>query len=226
VAEYKLKAQPRTVKGKKVRRLRRDGYVPLVAYGPTQDSVSLQAEYRDLEVTLAKAGGTNLIDIDVEGGETLSALARDVQRDVISGTIKHVDFFLVDENARVVIDVPIYMHNQSAAVAARKAILLTGPTSLKLEMKAVNLRNRIDIDLSEFPELGDSLYVKDLDFDENTRVLNDPEEMILRVSQSSAARREEALELADSMIGLEDAAGDVEVVGEGEGEEEEAEVVE
>ncbi|MEO0562360.1 MAG: 50S ribosomal protein L25 [Chloroflexota bacterium] len=217
MAEYVLKAQQRTVTGKKVRRLRTEGVVPFVVYGPRQEPVNLQANYRDLEVTLLKAGGTNLVDIEVEGGETYSALARDVQRDPIKATIKHVDFFAIDESARVVIDVPIYMHNQSAAVAARKAILLTGPSSLRLEMKAVNLRNRIDIDLSEFPSVGDSLYVKDLTFDENTRVLNDPEEMVLRISQSSAARREEALAMVEAGAGM-DASPDVEVIGESDDE--------
>jgi large subunit ribosomal protein L25 len=222
VAEFQLKAQERTITGKKVSRLRAQGLVPVIVYGPrVEDPIALQIEYRALERTLAKAGGTNLIDLEIEGGETLNALARDVQRDVIKGTIEHVDFFAVDERARVVIDVPIYMHNQSAAVAARKAILLTGPNSLRIEMKAINLRNRIDIDLSEFPAVGDSLYVKDLKVSEDARVLNDPEEMILRVSQSSAARREEALAIADGLVSPEAEvdAGAVEVIEQGRADE-------
>ncbi len=221
MAKYTLKAQERTIVGKKVRRLRNDGFVPLVIYGPTQEPKALQAEYRDLEITLAKAGGTNLVDIEVEGGDTMSALARDVQRDVIKGTIKHVDFLAIDPASLVVIDVPIYFQNQSAAVAARKGILLTGPNALRLEMRAANMRDRIDIDLSEFPELGDSLYVKELDFEDGTRVLNDPEEMILRVSQSSAARREEALERIEAGLAPEEGSAEVPVVGDEEEEEEE-----
>jgi large subunit ribosomal protein L25 len=213
VAKYTLKAQERTIIGKKVRRLRNQGIVPLVVYGPTQEPKSLQAEYRELEVTLAKAGGTNLVDIEVEGGDTLSVLARDVQRDVIKGTIEHVDFLAIDPSSKVVIDVPVYYNNQSAAVVARKGILLTGPNALRLEMKASNLRDRIDIDMSLYNEVGDSLYVKDLDFADGTRVLNDPEQMVLRIAQSSAARREEALEKIA-------AAGGEEGEGEVEGEDE------
>lgn len=193
MAKYTLKAQERTVTGKKVRRLRNEGLVPIVIYGPTQEPKSLQVAYRELEVTLAKAGGTNLVDIEVEGGETFSGLARDVQRDMIRGTILHVDFLAIDPKSKVIIDVPVYYNNQSAAVVARKGILLTGPNALRLEMRAANMRDRIDIDLSEFGKVGDSLYVKDLDFADGTRVLNDPEQMVLRIAQSSAARREEAL---------------------------------
>ncbi len=218
MAKYKLKAQERTITGKKVRRLRKQGIVPIVIYGPTQEGLALQAEYRELEVTLAQAGGTNLVDIEVEGGSTLSGLARDVQRDVIKGTIEHVDFLAIDPSSKVVIDVPIYFHNQSAAVAARKGILLTGPNALRLEMLAKNMRDKIDIDLSEFPKLGDSLYVKDLDFKDGTRVLNDPEEMILRISQSSAARREEALAKIEAGLAPEGGSAEVPVIGEGEEE--------
>lgn len=192
MSEFTLNVQERTVIGKKVRQLRNDGIVPVVVYGPKTDPVALQVPYRELEVTLLNAGGTNLIDL-VSGEETYQVLARHVQRDMIKGTIKHVDFFAVDENARVTIDVPIIMTGESAAITSRRGILLTGPTSLRIEMKATNMMDRVEVDLDNYPNVGDSLYVRDLNLGENNRVLNDPDEMILRVAQSSAARREEAL---------------------------------
>jgi large subunit ribosomal protein L25 len=200
VAEFTMNAQHRTVTGKKVKTIRNQGMVPLVVYGPRMEPKALQVVYRELEVTLMKAGGTNLIDINV-GDEVYTALARDVQRDPIYGTIKHVDFFAVDENARVVIDVPVVFVGESAAVAARKGIMLNGPGSLRIEMKAINMMNNVTVDLANHGNIGDALYVRDLELGENARILNDPEEMILRIVQSSAARREDALSKVAEMQG-------------------------
>ena len=211
MAEYVLNAQPRTLTGKKVRKLRREGFVPFIVYGPKTDPINLQAQYRELEKTLLAAGGTNLIDINIEGSDPLTVLARDVQRDVVRGSIKHVDFFAISEDARVVVEVPVMVTGESAAVTARKGILLTGPNSLSIEMRVTNMLDQITVDLSNFPEVGDSLYVRDLNLGENARILNDPEEMVIRIAQPSAARREEALEIAASMAEGEE--------GEGEGEE-------
>lgn len=197
MAEFQLNAQQRTVIGKKVKQLRRNGFVPINVYGPSTAPASLQVPYRQLEIILLNAGGTNLIKMTVDDSDaSYDVLARDVQRDVIRGDIKHVDFFAVDENARVVIDVPIQIEGESDAVNARKGIILTGPNTLKIEMRAINIIDKIVVNLENFPEVGDSYYVRDLDLGANARILNDPDEMILRIAQSSAARREEGLEKA------------------------------
>ncbi len=217
MAEYKLNAQERTVIGKKVGKLRRNGIVPIVVYGSETAPVHLQVNYRELEMTLRDAGGTNLIEIAVEGNQSYNVLARDVQRDVVRRDILHADFFAISANARITVEVPVVMINESPAVAARKGILLSGPNTLSVEMRASNMLDQIEIDLSSLEKVGDSIYVKDLNFGENARVLNDPEEMIARVAISSAARREEALAAAAGLAG-EGEEGEGEGEGEGDAE--------
>lgn len=197
MAEYILSAQERTVVGKKVRQLRTQELVPVVVYGAEIESKALQIPYRELERTLMSAGGTNLIDLQVANkDESFKVLAYQVQRDPIRGEIKHVDFFAVNDESRVVIDVPIVLIGESAAVTSRRGIMLTGPNSLRVEMRAVDMLDEIRIDLANHAEVGSSLYVRDLQLGGGARVLNNPDEMILRIAQSSAARREEALSKA------------------------------
>ncbi|MEL6268861.1 MAG: 50S ribosomal protein L25 [Chloroflexota bacterium] len=218
MAEFQLSVQKRTTVGKKVNKLRREGIVPIVIYGPKTDPANYQVDYRTLEMTLRDAGGTNLIEIQSED-ETYQVLARDVQRDVVRRDILHVDFFAIDPNSRITVDVPVVYINQSPAVAARKGILLTGPNSLSIEMLATNMLDEVVINLEDVPELNDAIYVRDLNLAEGAKILNDPEEMIVRVSQSSAARREEALAAVEAMGG-EVAEGEApEIIGEGEEEE-------
>jgi len=217
VAEnYVLEAQPRSVVGKKVGQLRRSGLVPVVVYGPQTEPVNLQIPYRPLQVALMKAGGTNLIDITYDGSKQ-TVLAREVQRDILRGDILHVDFFAVDLKAKIKIDVPIHFVGESPAVQARKGILITGPAMLTIETLPSHLLNQIEVDLSGLNEIGDSIHVRDLTVDSEITVLNDPDEMIARVSQTSAARseEEEAAEAAEAAV------GEVEIIKKGKEEEEE-----
>ncbi|MBZ0282165.1 MAG: 50S ribosomal protein L25 [Anaerolineae bacterium] len=212
---YVLEAQPRSVVGKKVSRVRREGLVPAVIYGPKIEPVTVQIPYRPLQLTLLKAGGTHLIDIKSDG-KTHTVLARDVQRDILRGDIMHVDFFAVDLKAKISIDVPLHYVNESPAVAAKKGVLLTGPTVLTIETLPSHLLDRIDVDVSVLAEVGDSIHVRDIKLDADITVLNDPDEMIARISQSSAARSEEAEE-------AEAAIAEVEIIKKGKTDEEEGE---
>ena len=197
MVDFNLGVQKRTAIGKKNRRLRREGLVPIIVYGSKKEPVNLQAKYRELELTLRDAGGTNLINLNLDGGETFQVLARDVQRDVVKRTILHVDFFRVDSDARITVEVPIVLINESPAVVSRQGLLLTGPNTLTVEMTADNMIDQVVVDLADVPRVGDSIYAKDLKLQAGARIVNEPEEMIVRIAQPSAARREEALAALD-----------------------------
>ena len=190
MAEFELAAELRQERGRKNRQLRRDGLVPGVVYGPSTESMSVQFPYRAIEVTLMNAGGTNLIDIMVDG-DAYPSLAREVQRDVVRGDILHVDFLAVDQSQRIRVEVPIVMDGLSPVVAAREGILITGRSSLTLEVYPSDIRDRIIIDLSRLTELGAEVLVRDLSFGENVTVHNDPNEMLAKIVQPAAARAEE-----------------------------------
>jgi large subunit ribosomal protein L25 len=210
-----LEAQPRELVGKKVSRLRRAGLVPAIIYGPKSEPVTVQIPYRPLQLALLKAGGTHLIDLQI-GSKKHTVLAREVQRDIMRGDITHVDFFAVDLKAKIAIDVPVHFINESPAVASKKGVLLTGPTMLSIETLPTHMPESIEVDLSGLVEVGDSIHVRDLKIDADMTILNDPDEMVARINQSSAARSEEAEELEAAATPAE-----VEIIKKGKADEEE-----
>ena len=216
MAEFAITAEIRKVIGKKNRALRREGYVPAVVYGPGSQPMSVQFPYRAIETTLMRAGGTNLIDIEIEGVKYPS-LAREVQRDVVRGDILHVDFLAVDPNQRIRVEVPIVMEGRSPVVAAREGILIAGRSSLTLEVYPTDIRDRILIDLSTLTELGAEVLVGDLAFGENVTVHSDPNEMLAKIVQPAAARAE--LDELDGEVGEEGEDGEAESDEEQTGEE-------
>ncbi len=205
MAEFQLAAELRQARGRRNRQLRRDGYVPGIVYGPSTDPLSVQFPYRAIEVTLMNAGGTNLIDIMVNG-DTYPSLAREVQRDVVRGDIMHVDFLAVDESQRISVEVPIVMEGTSPVVAAREGILITGRSSLTLEVFPSDIRDRIMIDLTKLTEMGAEVLVRDLTFGDNVTVHNDPNEMLAKIVQPAAARAD--ADLDEESEEVEDAEGE------------------
>lgn len=212
MADFSIKAEARNIQGKKVSQLRNSGQVPGAIYGPNIDPQKVTFDYRELENTLRNAGGTNVIDVQVDGGDNIPVLAREVQRSVIRGDILHVDFLAPDMNKKIRAEVRVEIVGQSPLVVSRKGIMLTGPNSIQLEMLPSNLLNKVTVDITGLEEIGDTIAVKDLPLDDGITVINDPEEMIVKIVQPSAAR---AAEMEAITAGLE-------ALGEGE----EGEVVE
>ncbi len=219
MAEFAIEAQPRSMTGKKVRRLRGEGLIPGIVYGPSMEPVSVQLPERPLEILLMQAGGTNLIDVTI-GAETHTVLVRDVQRHVLRDNILHVDFFALRMDQLISTDVFLRFSGESPAVAAGQGILITGPGSLTIETLPMHLRNEIVVDLGGLEAVGDGIYVRDLDLGEDIRILNDPDEMLVRVIMPAAVAAEEEEEDLEGELEEEVDAAAVERVGEDAGDEE------
>ena len=94
MAEISINGVRRTEFGKGAsRRARRDGLVPAVIYGHESDvrHVSLPAH----ELNLALVKPRVVLDVVVEGAETITAAPRQIQRDPLRRIIEHVDLVLL-----------------------------------------------------------------------------------------------------------------------------------
>jgi large subunit ribosomal protein L25 len=216
VAEsFTIEAQPRTVVGKKVSQLRAQGLVPAVIYGAHVKPVSLQIPYRALQLTLMKAGGTQLIDIALDGKQH-TVLARDVQRDVMRGSILHVDFLAVDLNAKLTTDVPVHFIGESPAVERRTGILAHGINSLTIEALPRDLIATVDVDISGLVNIGDSIHVRDINLGDKLTIIADPDDLIARIAPIPTMPTDEEL-------AAEAGAAEPEVIQKGKIEEEDEE---
>lgn len=199
MADYTIDAQVREVTGKKVGALRRAGIVPATVYGPKQEPVNVQIAYRPLEVALAKAGGSQLIELNT-GKTKQTVLVRSVQRNPISRKIMHVDFFALDMKAILRTNIPVHYTGESPAVAAKQGVLVTGPTTLLVELLPSKLMDHIAIDVSTLAEVGAAIHVRDLNLGDEVVILNDPDELLARVTQTAAARSEVDTEAAEEEV--------------------------
>ncbi|MBX3083880.1 MAG: 50S ribosomal protein L25 [Anaerolineae bacterium] len=186
--QYSIDAQPRSVIGKKVRFLRREGLVPAVIYGAGGEAISVSVPRRPLEIVLSKAGGTHLVNVAVDGS-THPTIVREVQRDIIRRDITHVDFMRVDLSKTLRTEVPIVL----TALPKLDSVLQLQQniTSIEVECLPTNIPEHIEVDAAGLVALGAHITVGDLKPIEGVAFLADPTEVIVRIASIAAATEEE-----------------------------------
>lgn len=179
--QIELTAMERTVTGKQVKRLRREGWTPAIMYGHSFDAVPLQFETRHLTRLLTDVGGSQLIRVRIEGKQPEMALLRDVQRDPIRQTILHVDLYRVKMTERITAEVPIEIVGESPIVESRMGILIQGVSSIEVNCLPGDLVDAIEVDISGLTEVDQAIHVRDLAIPAGMEAVTDPDEMIVRI---------------------------------------------
>jgi len=186
-----LKAERRTITGKQVNSLRRTGNLPAVMYGRRVEPVPIILEAHSAGLILAKLSSSSLVTIELEGKE-YPALVRERQRDYIKGFLTHVDFLAVSLTEKIRASVRIELSGVSPAVKDLNAVLVHGLDSLEVECLPTELLGRITVDISNINQVGDGIYVRDINLAENIRVLDNPDQMIAVATYAKEEVIEEA----------------------------------
>jgi large subunit ribosomal protein L25 len=216
--QIELNVQPRTVIGKQVKALRRAGDVPAVLYSRHGDPVVLQVNNRELLRVLTRAGGSRLIKLNIAGAKDAPmALAREVQREPIKGTILHVDFFGVSMTELIKVEIPIRYEGVSPAVTRNEGVLIHNLDSIQIECLPGDLIDSVSIDLTRLDKVGDVIHVSDLKVPETVKLMLEPEVTVARVSHLAGEEVEVAVATTEAV------AAEPEVIKKGKIEEEEEE---
>jgi large subunit ribosomal protein L25 len=204
-----LTAKPRTEKGSRpVGRLRRDGLVPGVVYGLGADTVSVTVGARELQHILGGASGANTVitlRIDGDGGEQL-ALARQIQRHPVKGTLVHVDFVRIRADQTVTAEVPLHLEGEAEGVK-NGGLLEQVLFAISVEALPADLPPAITLDVSAL-DVGDQVHVRDLQVPAAVTVTIDGDELVAQVVQPRGMDLGEEAEAAEGEEGAEAAEGE------------------
>jgi large subunit ribosomal protein L25 len=196
MADATLTAERRNAAGKRpAGRLRREGLLPAVVYGLDQESVPVTVSARDLTHILAGPSGVNtLITLHIDGKQQL-ALARQIQRNPVKGTLVHVDFVRIRADVAIQADVPVRLIGDAEGVS-RGGVLEQMVHAVTVEAKPGDVPTELEIDISAL-EIGDSVRVSDLRAPAGVTIRNEPEELVAHISAPRVAEAEEAAEGAE-----------------------------
>lgn len=172
----KLDATDRTEFGKgSARRARHAGQVPAVVYGHGTEPRHLLLD--EHAARLALRGNENaLIELNVDG-ESLLALAKDVQRHPIRPGVQHIDFLLVNRNEKVEVEVPVVVTGESEPgtihIIELAHVLVSAP--------AIAIPESIDVDLTGVAA-GTAVRVSDLTLPDGVEAITEADADVVNVT--------------------------------------------
>ena len=137
------------------KKLRREAYVPGVLYGG-EKPVHFYAPtilFRDLVYT----PDAHFVDLNIEG-EVFKCVLKETQFHPVSEVLLHADFFLISDDKKVVMDIPVNVTGIAAGVQKGGKLFLK---TRKVKVKALpnDMPDSIDLDVSSL-DLGKSIKVE------------------------------------------------------------------
>lgn len=219
MADVQLVVDPRTVTGKKVKALRREGIIPAHLYGRGTESLALQTSTQTMMNLLRTTGPNAIIDLQINGeSEPRSVVLRGVQRNPVTSELVHIDFLQISLTEKLRTDVSLVITGTAPAVGVLGGVLLQTFDRLTIEALPADIPRQIEVDVSELETIDSSVFVRDLPIPAGVEVQADPNQVVAKVAAPRLAAEIEEEEAAAAAEAEAEAAEAAEEVEEGEEE--------
>jgi large subunit ribosomal protein L25 len=180
-ARPKLAAARRTVTGKKVAYLRRDGKLPAVVFGRGLESDSVSLDTHEFESMRRHAGPNTLIDLSVDGGAPSPVLVYGVQTHRVTRRPLHVDLYVVRMTEELTVDVPLVSEGEAPAVEDLGGTLLHVIDHVRVRALPDHLPDAIRYSVEALATFDDAIHVRDLAIPSDATLLTDVDEVVAKV---------------------------------------------
>ena len=176
-----LTATRRTVTGKKVAFLRRDGQLPGVVYGHGTPSENVSLDAHQFDLFRRHSGASTLVDLRVDDGRARPVLVYDVQFHPVTRRALHVDLFAVRMTEEITVDVRLSAQGTAPAVENAGGTLIHNIESVRIRALPANLPQSIDYDVSPLVDFDAAIHVRDLSIPSDVTLVTDVDEIVARV---------------------------------------------
>ena len=193
-------------------RLRRQGKIPAVVYGPDIAPEAAQVDSHDIEVLIEKIGEATVINAAF-GDEKRNVLVKQVTYDKVTEKIIHVDFYELAAGKSVHFVLPLKFVGKSKG-AEKGGMEESVLHELEAEALPKDLIEYLDVDISDL-DIGHSLHVRDLILPEGIKVKNEPQQTVFTVIPPRKVEKE------IPVVAAEEEEEEPEIIKEKGGEEEE-----
>ena len=165
------------VGSRRVRRLRKEGFVPGVLYGKGHTRAILIKERALRTALTGKSGLHAIVDVVIEGQKTPHhAVLKQYQQHPIRGTLTHVDFHEVRLDQPIQSVVAVHLIGESPG-ANEGGVVQQVSRELNVESLPTDIPEHIDADISSL-ELNGTLRLEELPAIEGVTYLDDPETVL------------------------------------------------
>lgn len=201
-----LKGEKRENFGKNdSRRIRKEGKLPAILYGPKTENVSLILNKKDLFNILKSESGENTIFKVAFDSDKRDVMIKALQQDVVSDEILHVDLIQIALDKIIRVMVPIVLIGEAVGVKAEGGFVDFVTREVEIECLPKDIPENIELDISEL-HMNQSVKGEDLPEIEGVQFTSDLQMIIALVKVSSVAEEieEEEIEGEEEIISEEE----------------------
>ena len=187
-----LTLEERTVEGKAVKHLRREGIIPAVIHDHGNPSKLVQASAIELNKIYKSAGKHHPLSLTL-GKEKYMALIKDADFDPKKHQLRHIVFNSIKQDEKAETEVPIHLTGE---IPAEKTGLMVIRNLDNVEISALpkDLVDEVTVDATSLVEIGDRITVADIVLPPGVEILTELEHPIATVEETKAQISEEAEE--------------------------------
>lgn len=171
MATVSMDASLRTATGKGgARKARAAGGLPAVVYRGGATATPITVDPDSIELAFAKTGDRNtLVVLDIGGDRKRTCLVKDVQRHPVSRRLEHLDFYEVEDEQYVTVEVLVRPVGEAVAYKLGGR-LQTARRSLFVRSKPADIPGTVDIDVTAM-DVGDLIRVSQVSAPANTEII-------------------------------------------------------
>ncbi len=176
------------IRTEKVRKLRRQNIIPCVIYGKGIESISVQAEEKDLLKAYKENGQSSTFKVKI-GKETHVVYMKNIERDTVnSKKFLHVGLHKVSKSDTMTVEVPINIIG-SENLERQGFLVQTIMPKVEVEFGVGLGFNNINIDVTDL-QVNDSVCVKDLKLPKGVVANAEPDALVVNITYGKIAKEE------------------------------------
>lgn len=154
------------------RKTRAAGKVPGIIYGKGYENILIEADPKEVEKVFSGTAGTNaLLQLQIGGKDSLVAMLKDYQADILTRKFTHLDFVKLDLTKKIRVEVPIHFVGKAEGVK-EGGIMEVIRRELPVICLPTAIPKDIEVDVSAL-KVGDSIHINDLKLKEGVEVPHD-----------------------------------------------------
>jgi large subunit ribosomal protein L25 len=195
--------------------------IPAVVYGRGMEPISVSVARRDLRKALSGSAGMNtILDLSVDG-TVYPAIVKDMQRDPVRRTVRHVDFIQINLTDEITVSVPVRLEGEAKAVMNEGGLVDLNRNELEISTTPRNIPDEIVIDITDMT-MDSTITIGDLTLPAGVTADGDPEWAVVTVltmrtpvldeedaeAEAAATEAAEAAEAAEAGADAGDDAGE------------------
>jgi large subunit ribosomal protein L25 len=191
-----LKAEDRTVFGKKVKNLRKDGKIPAHVFGNTKEVEHVTVEAGDFLKAFKQAGETGLINLKIGEDRVRPVLVKEVDVEPVKNQVLHIGFYQVNLKEKVTVPVPIVLiGEETESVKMGENVVLQNLSEVEVEALPGDLIENIEVNIEVLKNVDDAITVDQLSYDRSKlTVLAEPDTVVVKLAPAVTEEMKALLE--------------------------------